>query len=68
MQELEKDLDEEDGLVLGEAESPRFFYLDLLAWDLKAAQEAAVSLLQRHGVPWACWHSFYFLDRTVQLF
>ena len=68
MRELERELDQEDGLVLGEAESSRFYYLDLLAWNLKAAQKTAARLLKDHGVPWACWHSFYFLDRTMELY
>ncbi len=68
LHELDTALDEDSGVVLGEAEGLQFGYLDLLAMDLQPALETAADVLRRHNIPWACWHSFFTEDRTVQLF
>ncbi len=68
LKELDDAMDPEIALVLGNAEGLQFGYLDLLAWDLQPALDTVVSLLQKHNLPWACWHTFYYPDRTVQLF
>lgn len=68
LRELETALDRESGIALGEAEGQQFGYLDLLAFDLQPALKAAAAVLKRHGIPWACWHSFFSTDRTVQIY
>ncbi len=66
LQALDTAMDPETAVVLGDAEGLHFGYLDLLAWDLRPALVSVERLLRRRGIPWACWHSFYALDRTVQ--
>ncbi len=68
LQELDEALDADHGVALGEAEGLQFGYLDLLAWDLQPALDTAADLLRRRNIPWACWHSFFTEDRTVQLY
>lgn len=68
LQELDAAMDPETAAVLGNAEGLQFGYLDLLAWDLQPALDTVKELLQKHNIPWAHWHTFYTLDRTVQIF
>ena len=66
--ELDAALDREIGIALGEAEGIEYGYLDILAFDLQPALQTVTGLLQKHNIPWACWHSFFTTDRTVQLY
>ena len=68
LQELDNTMNEENALVLGNAEGLLFGYLDLLAWTLQPALNTVADLLRKHNLPWACWHTFYTPDRTVQLY
>lgn len=68
LDELDTALDADHGVVLGEAEGLTFGYLDLLAMDLQPALDTVADLLRKHNIPWACWHSFFTEDRTVQIF
>ena len=68
LNELDGTMAPETALVLGNAEGLQFGYLDLLAWDLQPALGTVRDLLRKHNLPWACWHSFFPTDLTVQLF
>ncbi len=68
LDELDTALDREIGIALGEAEGVEYGYLDLLAFDQQPVLQTVTGLLQRHNIPWACWHSFHTLDTTVPLY